>query len=249
MTSNHTQPKGEIQFFIHTVGKEPGQIIREYITVRYDRWLDYSKYKCSLQNMGELAADLLDEVLLNVLQRDEQVLLKMYNKKKIQKGKEYTDLDFFILRAIDLNSTSDNAPFRWKNKPIPTNREVKLERLKIIDEEYSEVDRPAEILKNMRLVHWVVNGLQMDPVDKRIFEWKFFEGNSLSDWSGPEDFKKLYGKYHKVEAAIHQVLYRLELTRLKPADLRTKLTGCQIDEVFELAENFLKRRKISIKHL
>ena len=240
-TIDTQQPQGDVRFFVHTIGATPGDTIRNYISLRYDRLLDYSKYKCSLQNMDELAVDLLNEVLLNILQRDEQFLLKLHNQKKVQSGKNYTELDFFILRAIDLNSISDNAPFRWKNKPIQTNREVKLERLKIIDEEYSEIDRPAEILKQMRLVRWIFAGLDLTEFERQVFNFRFFEGNALSsEWPGPETAKHKYETYQRVEGIIHHILFRQGLTKVKPKKSITKQQS-------EIVERWFKTHKINIK--
>lgn len=227
----------DIRFTVHTVGKTPRQTLRDYISVRYDRWLDYSKYKCSLQKMDEFAVDLLDEVLLNLLQRDEQLLLKLYNKKKVHKGKEYTELDFFILRAIELNSISDNAPFRWKNKPIPTNREVKLERLNIIDEEYTETDRPAEILKQTKLIRWVFNGLKLTVFERYVFERKFFMGESLQEIEWHADNKNKYSIYNDVLTVIHNILYYYCFSYLTP---KKELTNRQL----EIVEQFIRTHKI-----
>lgn len=237
MTSNHTQSKADVMFFVHTIGKEPGQIIREYITVRYERWLDYSKYKCSSQNMGELAVDLLNEVLLNVLQLDEQFLLNLYKKKKIQKGVGYTELDFYILRAISLNSTSDTAPFRYKTKPIPVDREVKLERLKIIDEEYLEIDRPAQLLKQTKLVRWVFNGLNLTVFEHYVFEQKFFHEESYDKIECGANYKLKNSLYQDTLTVIHNVLYYYNLTKYKPLK---ELTGRQN----ELCTEFIKTHRI-----
>ena len=43
-------------------------IINSYITVRYDRWLDYSQYHCSLACMPDEALDVLNEVLAMLLE-------------------------------------------------------------------------------------------------------------------------------------------------------------------------------------
>ena len=226
------------QMIIHTYGKLPNEMIRDYISIRYERWLDYSKYKCSLQKMDEFAIELLDEVLLNLLQRDEQFLLKLYNKKKIHKEIEYRELDFFILRAINLNVSSDTAPFRHKYKPIPADKGVKLERLKIVDNEYSEIDRPAQILKEMRLLSWVLKGLDLTESERRVFEHRFMHGNSLcGDWDGPETRKQRYRIYKEVETTIHHVLFYYGMTGVVP---KGKLS----DRQSELADRFVRTHRI-----
>lgn len=229
------------QMMIHKYGKSPNETIRDYINIRYERWLDYSKYKCSHAKMEGHEVDVLDEVLLNVLQKDERRIMELLSKKKIQKEKEYTELDFFILRALSVNITSETSPYRYKNKPIPSNSNVDLRRLNIIDETDNEPDRSADILKEMRLVTWVLAGLQLTESERRVFQWKFLQGNSLcsDDYTGPETQKQRYKIYNEVEAVIHNVLYYYGFTTITP---RGKLTSRQS----ELCDCFVRTRKIHI---
>jgi len=217
--------------------------VKQYVTARYPRWEDYSKYHCSHAGIEDEATDVLNEVVLSLLEKEIDVVERLYSTRQGQ----YTQLDFYVLQMLKLNVHSATSPYQCKYKRIPVNREVHLERLKIIDEPYEEIDKPGIILKQMRLVRWVFNGLQLDPLERKVFQWKFFDNNSFSEWPGPESVRMLYPRYNFVEATIHTVLYRLELTRLKPLDLQKRLgTNIQVDLVFELADNFIKHRKISI---
>ncbi len=66
--------------------------VRSYITKRYERWLDYSKYHCAMQGMAGEEVDLLNEVMINLLEKSEEKLLELYSKKH----KQYRELDYFI---------------------------------------------------------------------------------------------------------------------------------------------------------
>lgn len=237
-TIDTNQPKANLVFFIHTIGATPGETIRNYISVRYKHWLEYSSFKCARQQMSEFAVELLDEVILNVLQKDDQYLMRLYQKKKIVKGQNLTELDFFILKAIDVNAYSPTAPFRHQNRPIPTNREVKVERIKIVEYEYIETDTPAELLKQTKLVRYVFNGLNLTVFERYTFESHFFLGDRFDemDWHG--EIKLKYSLYRDVVTVIHNILYYFDLTKHKPTKEMTNRQN-------ELCTEFIRSHKIS----
>lgn len=227
----------DFRLTIHTYGKLPNETIRDYITIRYERWLDYARYKCSKAGIEGEENDVLHVVLCDILQKDEQLLMKLILTKKVQKSKIFSELDFFILKALDLNITSETSPYRYKNKCIPR-ANVELNRLKIVDETVPEFDMPAQILKEMRLINWVLKGLDLTESERRVFEFKFLHGNSLcGDWHGPETIKQRYHIYNEIESTIHHILFYLGMTPIKP---KSKLTNRQS----ELAEAFIKSHKI-----
>lgn len=236
MAPNQNQSHVDLQYFIHTVGKPAGETVREYINLRYERWLDYSRYKCSKAGIEGEENDVLDVVLLDVLQKDEQLLMKLFRTKKVQKGKEYTELDFFILKALDLNITSETSPYRYKNRCIPR-ADVELSQLKIVDNEYSEIDKPAQILKEMRLITWVFKGLQLNDFERAVFEHRFVNNEPLMQFQGPERYKKVNATYHQVESTIHHVLFYYGFTKNIP---KGKLSGRQS----ELADEFVLTHRI-----
>lgn len=227
------------QMMIHTFGKLPNETIRDYISIRYERWLDYARYKCSKSSMEGEENDVLDEVLLNVLQKDEQLLMKLYRTKKVQKGKKYTELDFFILRALDINITSETSPYRYKNRCIPR-ANVELNRLKIVDETDPEVDKAEVLLKEYRLVVYIYRGLDLTSFERAVFDHRFINNESFTQWQGPEEYRKVFATYHHVIGIIHQILYFYNLTRIKP---KSELTNRQS----EIANQFVKSHKILIK--
>jgi len=168
--------------------------IEKYISKRYERWLDYSLYHCTHAGMADEAIDVLNEVLLDLLQKPEPKLLTLFNAKK----NGYTELDFFVLRMIKFNATSNTAPYRAKYKPIPTDENVDFSLLEIADFENDDRDKTAEILENVRQVREAYESLQLSEKAKRIFEYRFFLHENFKDWTGKENLSELYEIYSKV---------------------------------------------------
>ncbi|MBS5798106.1 MAG: hypothetical protein KH100_15780 [Dysgonomonas mossii] len=63
----------------------------------------------------------------------------------------------------------------------------------------------------MQQVRSIFNSLQLSRRAKRVFSWKFFEGNSFSEWEGTEDKKDLYDIYNGVLELIKNKLEGREL--------------------------------------
>lgn len=182
--------------------------VNKYIQKRYDRWLDYASYHCSCAGIGDEAIDVLNEVLLDLLQKDDGKLLGMLNKKSGQ----YTELDYFILRMIKLNATSNTAPYRHKYKPIPVDENVNYTQLNFIpDEEYEEIDRPHEILQKTRQVREIFDSLSLSDYARKVFIWRFFCGEMFQDWPGEEKEKELFDVYYKVINLIKEKLTKTTL--------------------------------------
>lgn len=178
------------------------QEINKYISKRYDRWLDYSSYWCTQAGTPDEAIDVLNEVLCDLLQKSEKKLLGLYGKKSGQ----YTELDFFVLRMIKLNATSVTSPYRHKYKPLPVDGNVDYTRLDVEDVEDSDIDHPAEILEKTHIVRRVLDELNLSDKARRVFCFRFFEGERFCDWPGPENEKELFDAYYKVVGLIKEKL-------------------------------------------
>ena len=96
--------------------------INNYISKRYDRWLDYAIYHCNRNGMADEAVDVLNEVLLSLLQKSDTMLRQLLSAKK----KDYTDLDFFVLKMIKLNITSSTSPYQSKLQEFNFRGEYRL---------------------------------------------------------------------------------------------------------------------------
>lgn len=214
------------------------EIINSYITVRYDRWLDYSKYHCSLACMPDEAVDVLNEVLMMLLEKDPVYLLQMYEAKK---GR-YRELDYFILQMIKLNITSVTSPYRHKYKPIPVDENVNWQRLDIVDETGQEQDKAGTALREMRLIRYIFDRLDLTELERRVFTFKFFAGMSFAEWPGQENRKKLYQAYKTVLSAIGELLFALQLTKKKrEVGAISKRSAGRIQELCEI---FMRTRKV-----
>lgn len=167
--------------------------IDKYITQRYERWHDYALYHCTHAGIADEASDVLNEVLCALLQKPEDFVLSLLHKKSGQ----YTELDFFVLRMIKLNATSDTSPYRSKYKPISTDENTDYQTLEIEDEPYEENDAPGEIISQINTVRQALTDLNVSEQAKRVFEHRFF-GEPFKEWSGNETKKELYETYQNV---------------------------------------------------
>lgn len=96
-------------------------IIHNYISQRYFRWLDYAQYHCSHAGIVDEAIDVLNEVLAMLIEKynsHRDYIIRLYESKKGQ----YRELDFFVLQMIKLNIQSPTSPYRHKYKPSNTKR-------------------------------------------------------------------------------------------------------------------------------
>lgn len=170
--------------------------LNKYIRKRYDRWLDYSTYHCTCAGIDGEGVDVLNEVLCDLLQKPQEQLLSLLNKKSGQ----YRELDYFVLRMIKLNATSPTSPYRYRYKGIPTDGNVDYQRLDLEDEIVDEdaEDRVDTILSQTRQVRQVLDELNLEDDIRAIFEWRFFHHEPYSSWEGPESDKFLYETYRKV---------------------------------------------------
>ena len=99
--------------------------VNNYITKRYERWLDYSLYHCGLAGIPDEATDVLNEVICSLLQKKNRLLDKLLETRK----NGYTELDFFVLKMIKLNASSPTSQYRSRYKPLPADDNVDYTRL------------------------------------------------------------------------------------------------------------------------
>nr|DAJ26557.1 MAG TPA: hypothetical protein [Caudoviricetes sp.] len=174
--------------------------VEKYISKRYERWLDYASYHCEQAGMPEEACDVLNEVLCSLLQKDNCKLEQLLSIKK----NGYTELDFFVLKMIKLNATSDTSPYRSKYKPMPVDDNVDYSRLDIEDISDDSEDRNAEILNRLHLVRDTFENLELGDLAAQVFEFHFFQDGNFSEWEGSETLKQLYEIYNGVQELIRK---------------------------------------------
>lgn len=153
----------------------------EYITKAYDRLLDFSRYHCSMQGMGDESVDLLNEVLIDLLKKDEAFLLGLLLKQR----ERWTELDYYILNLIKTYCSSPTAPYRWKfgnrlaNDENYTNQQ---EKLNPIDYGYSS-DECLHTLRAQRLalIRFIFDRLPLDSVEKEIAVNRILGGETANE--------------------------------------------------------------------
>jgi len=176
------------------------QEINNYIGKRYESWLDYSNYHCAKAGMEDESIDVLNEVILCLLQKSETKLQGLLDAKKTQNGKEFTELDFYVLRSLKSNIYSDTAPYRFKNKPIPKANK-NLNRLNIADVVEDETDHSGYVLDRMHEIRELIESMGFSDKAMAIFEYRFFEDGSVNDCPNlgrPKEIYRTYGRIMKL---------------------------------------------------
>ena len=59
------------------------EAVNNYITKRYERWLDYSLYHCGRAGISDDATDVLNEVICSLLQKKSRLLDKFLRQKEM----------------------------------------------------------------------------------------------------------------------------------------------------------------------
>lgn len=174
--------------------------VNNYISQRYERWLDYSLYHCGLAGIADEATDVLNEVLYSLLQKKDQLLDELLDAKK----NGYTELDFFILKMIKLNASSPTSQYRSRYKPLPSNENVDYTRLDIEDIPDESEDKNAIVLERLHQVREAFESLDLGTLAANVFEFHFFQDGNFSEWEGPETLKQLYEIYNGVQELIRK---------------------------------------------
>ena len=217
----------------------PSQRINEYVSQRYDRWADYARYQADRAGIPGDAGDILNETMLSLLQKPSQKLTALLSREKksyAHPDQVYTELDFFVLKMIELNATSKTSPWRHKNKGLPTDENVTFapsfgyqdpDQEEHIDalftlvedpEESDEVDPVDTKLERWNKTREILDSLNVPEEHKQIFSWKFFADNPLSSWPGPESYTITCSYFNRVK---EKVAY---LARLGDEDQVRKLS-------------------------
>lgn len=178
--------------------------INNYINHRYNRWLDYAAYHCMLANLPDESGDVLNEVLYMLLKKEEASL---DNLLKTKKGK-YTELDFYVLKMIKLNITSETSPYRHKYKSVEIDRDVNWQSIEISDEIYEEKnDLPGIILKQTHLIREALDYLKLPEKEYNLFTFRFFHDEPYNNWPGKENTQQLRRTYNKITAIIKEHIH------------------------------------------
>jgi hypothetical protein len=220
------------------------ETIKMYVAERYPRYMDYAQYHAGKAGIPDESGDVLNEVIISLFSKDFEYLAKLYSTRR----NGYTDLDFFILQMLKLNCHSATSPYRHKNRPIPADANVNYRKLNIADEPYEEIDTPAIVLKQFKLVRFVYERLELSELEKKVFEHGFILNNRVVEFNELRP-KAFYSMFNIIRDSIHEILYYHKLTSKKPVPrVKGKQRRKELERRKELVSGFLKTRKLIIKH-
>lgn len=166
--------------------------INEFINKRYESWLDYATYHASRAGISELAGDLLQEVIIMLLEKDEAFLIELMEREK----GEYREMDFYVLKLIKTNAHSPTSPFRYKEQKQKIDRNTQPERLELFDEDGDNIGYEAE-LSRVEDVKKAIDECFIDGEAKQVFEHRFFNGGDLGEYESRKTKKELHSLYLK----------------------------------------------------
>lgn len=179
------------------------QPVQDYITARYNRWLNYATYQCNMAGLTSQGYDLLNEVLYMLLIKDSNELLRLVtNRQGI-----YSEMDFFVLKMVKTNALSPTSPYRYSNRSLPTDPNVDFRRLEIEDSTPNEPDRNEQILRHFTLVREVFSHLTLSPIEHEVFSLHFFHDLPLSDIAPNLPLRQRYRIYQRVIERIRKELH------------------------------------------
>lgn len=180
------------------MGKEE---IDEYINSHYQQWREYAAYHCNRTRLGLDAAEVVNNILCNLLSEHPDTVADLIARKS-KNGR--TEFDYFILSIIRTNIISPRSTFRYvKGQKVTARLDVLEYRLA---EEPSDDNEEYE--ERLQTVRNILDTLQISQQSKRIFAWRFFEGNNYKDWEGIESLDYLYDTYNRVELLIRYEIWR-----------------------------------------
>lgn len=178
--------------------------INEYIIKRYKNWLDSAQFRCRQAGIPDEAMDVLQEVIVSLLQKEDNMLLDLLHRK----NGEYTELDWFVIRMIELNATSPTSPYRHKTRNNNIDQNVDLKHVNVIDDSDEDEDVPGRIFSQTELVRRIFNSLELSAVSRKIFTFRFFLHENFADWPGKESPKFLYDTYNRVILIIKGKIFK-----------------------------------------
>lgn len=183
--------------------------VKKYISTRYQRYLDYADYHSSLAGLDQQGSDVLHEVIISVLEKDEQMVIDLYNAVK----KQYRELDFYILRMVKLNCHSKTSPYRWRYRQPDLDDNLITSEIQELEQkvEQPEINRDELTCSRYEVIREVLDSMDhYTEAEKEIFRWKFFHGNTWRQYQGDvskDNLQKIY------KAILRDVIYRVEMRK------------------------------------
>lgn len=169
--------------------------LNQYISRRYDSWLDYATYHCERSRLPLEPIEVLNDVLCSLMQGCPERIEKLYRERH----KDLTSLDYFVLRVIRINIHSPRSRTRYRKGQYCTHS---VDWAVVAPSEQpacEEQDHTEEVLP---MIRQLLSAMDIPERDKRIFAWRFFDGRSFEAWPGPERPRALQRIFRRVSLKI-----------------------------------------------
>lgn len=172
--------------------------LNDYIEFRYPNWLDYARHMATVHHFEGWETDLLNDVILNLLQKPADKLNGMLARKtkKQVNGLPTTELDKFVLKMLHMNAFSPVAPFRKNvlgNKIIDRNgaRVTTRQQVELNGADFEDGDQyDAERFTRLDAMHTGnMQRLKRNEFNReaaRLYKLHFIHGMPLAEFSETE---------------------------------------------------------------
>jgi len=175
--------------------------INNYIEKAYSGWLEYATFQCSSAKLNGQEGDLLNEALMDILDRKSiEELEDLIDQKKPDNT---TGFDAFVLKVIYRNAhlPRSNYQYRYCKQKYDYNADISTfanaHEEEETDPEDSSTNEQPERVYNMMEVEEFVNKSDLSPFAKDVFIWKFVKKNSLKDYKSNKSNKYIHETYQK----------------------------------------------------
>lgn len=212
--------------------------VRSYINERYCGWLDYSTFHCNNSGLPGEGVDLLNEVLINLLEKPDDMLIGLLQRRRNgntrkSKNAEYRDLDFFVLRMIRMNVISPTAPYRHKfhhssRSAVDENADWETLEREDVEDSYisrlvgnNDIDEPAEIIRLTNIIREGIEDIEpfFDPIDIKAFYCHYFDGDTgsaiIKNLNLSISDSYLYGMFRKIRNEVKIFVNNYDTRKLK----------------------------------
>lgn len=164
-----------------------GNKLHDYVTGAYDRWVAYATRYIRRSRLPIDPIEVVNDVLCSLLERDADRLTQMMSRD----AGRFTELDIFVMRVIKTSIYSPQSPFRYR---------FRRHGMCVLSDNILATDDTPEWanIDGHELAQQTLLKLNTSEIERRVFVWKFLEGNRISKWPGPERKINLYRAYNRI---------------------------------------------------
>ncbi|MFV0522524.1 MAG: hypothetical protein ACK5MI_08900 [Mangrovibacterium sp.] len=157
--------------------------IKDYLEQQYPHWLSYAAFHCRRISFIDEPADLLHEVMVNLLTTNKVLIPKLYQHEE----NGVRALHKYVLKMIKLNVYSPNSPYR---------RKLDAERLDLSS--FHKIKRDTNYLAarydDLKLR---MSKHKLSEEEQQLLLWRL-GGESLQSWPGNAPRHLVYRRFQKL---------------------------------------------------